>query len=55
MHGVREQLGLDLRGLVVVTEAGSGVFALTPVLAVLLGAERVRAVTQDSVWERQRP
>ncbi len=50
MHESVEKLGLDLRGLVVVTEAGSGVFALTPVLAALAGAERVHAFTRDSAW-----
>jgi hypothetical protein len=41
-------LALDLSGLTVLTEAGSGLYALTPALAALGGAERVIAVTRDS-------
>jgi hypothetical protein len=50
IHEVKEQLALDLSGLVVVTEAGSGVYALTPVIAALAGAKKVRAITRDSAW-----
>jgi len=41
-------LGLDLRGLTVLTEAASGYYALTPFIAVLAGADRVLALTRDS-------
>lgn len=41
-------LELDLSGLVVLTEAASGPYAVTPVLAALAGAERVIAVTRAS-------
>lgn len=42
------RLGLDLSDLEVLTEAGSGYFAVTPVLAAVAGAARVVAVTRDS-------
>ena len=50
MAGLVDRLGLDLRDLVVVTEAGSGAYALTPVLAAMAGARHVRAITRDSSW-----
>lgn len=43
-------LALDLRGLRVVTELGTGVYALTPALAALGGAAKVTAIAQDSEW-----
>lgn len=43
-------LELDLAGLVVFTEAASGPYLETPVLAALAGAEHVYAVTADSVF-----
>jgi hypothetical protein len=45
-----EDLGLDLRGICVLTEAASGPFAITPVLAAMAGAESVIAVGRDSRW-----
>ena len=44
------RFGLDLTGLTVLTEAASGPYLATPVLAALAGAERVIAVTRDSRW-----
>jgi hypothetical protein len=44
VHRVR----LDLRGAVVVTEAASGPYVVTPLLAALAGADRVVAVTRSS-------
>lgn len=41
---------LDLRGLVVLTEAASGAYAVTPLIAALAGADRVLAKTADSRW-----
>lgn len=41
-------LGLDLSGLRILTEAGTGPFVLTPVIALMAGAERVHAWTRDS-------
>lgn len=41
-------LRLDLSGLTVLTEAASGPFVVTPVIAALAGAERVLALTRDS-------
>lgn len=39
---------LDLHGLVVLTEAASGLYALTPLIAACAGADRVLALTRDS-------
>jgi hypothetical protein len=39
---------LDLSGLTVLTEAASGPYVVTPVMAILAGAQRVIAVTADS-------
>ncbi len=41
-------LELDLSGLTVLTEAASGPYVVTPVIAALAGAERVLALTHDS-------
>jgi hypothetical protein len=41
-------LQLDLSGLTVLTEAASGSFVVTPVIASLAGARRVIALTRDS-------
>ena len=43
-----KQLKLDLSGLVVLTEAASGNYIYTPLIAVMAGAEKVIAVTRDS-------
>ena len=40
--------GLDLSGRVVLTEAASGAYVVTPVLAAMAGAEHVHAVTRDT-------
>jgi hypothetical protein len=50
MRSAIDDLGLDLRGVSVLTEAASGPFAVTPVLAAMAGAERVFAVGRDSQW-----
>jgi hypothetical protein len=50
MRSLVDRLALDLSGLTVVTEAGSGAYALTPVIAALAGARRVRAITRNSDW-----
>jgi hypothetical protein len=42
------ETGLDLRGLTVLTEAATGVYAVTPVIAAMAGASRVHAVTRAS-------
>ncbi|MGE4553904.1 MAG: hypothetical protein AB7D57_12395, partial [Desulfovibrionaceae bacterium] len=42
------RFGLDLNGLVVLTEAATGHFALTAPLAALAGADRVLALGRDS-------
>ena len=39
---------LDLRGMVVLTEAASGPYVVTPVLAAAAGAERIYAVTRST-------
>ena len=43
-----ERLQLDLRGLAVLTEAASGVYACTPVLAAMAGARWVYAYARDT-------
>ncbi len=40
--------GLDLSGLTVLTEAASGAYVVTPVIAALAGARRVIALTRES-------
>jgi hypothetical protein len=48
MHAAVRQLELDLGGRVVVTEAATGAYGVTPVLAGLAGARAVCAVAGDS-------
>lgn len=43
-----ERMQIDLSGAVVLTEAATGPYVVTPVLAALAGAEQVVAVTRDS-------
>jgi hypothetical protein len=43
-----ERLSLDLRGLVVLTEMGSGPYLYTPMIAALAGVSRVIALIKDS-------
>ncbi|MFC3694930.1 hypothetical protein [Chenggangzhangella methanolivorans] len=43
-----EDTGLDLRGRTVLTEAATGVYVATPLLAALAGARRVFAFARDS-------
>ena len=45
-------LNLDLSGLVVLTEAASGNYAFTPLIAAMANAEKVIAVTKDSKYGR---
>lgn len=45
-----EQLALDLTGIVVLTEAATGHYALTAPLAAAAGADMVFAVAGDSAW-----
>src|SRR4051794_21528290 len=45
-----QKLDLDLCGAVVVTEAASGPFVVTPVLAALGGATRTIGLTRESPW-----
>jgi len=44
------RLDLNLAGLRVLTEAGSGAYALTPAIALAAGADEVIAVSRDSVY-----
>ena len=48
MQAAVSELELDLRGRVVVTEAATGAYGVTPVLAGLAGARTVYAVAGDS-------
>lgn len=43
-------LDLDLTGLVILTEAASNAYVVTPVIAGLAGASRVLALTRDSLY-----
>ena len=45
-----EENQLDLQGLTILTEMGSGAYVTTPLLAALAGADQVYALTQDSVY-----
>ena len=45
-----EQLMLDLSDLAIMTEAASGPFVVTPVIAKLAGGKRVMALTRDSEY-----
>lgn len=44
----RRRRGLDLSGLIVLTEAATGYYRTTPVIAALAGAEAVLAVARDT-------
>ena len=44
------KLELDLSGLTVLTEAASGPYVVTPVIAAMAGAKRVLAITADSSY-----
>jgi hypothetical protein len=48
MRSAIERCGLDLTDSVVLTEAASGAYAITPVLAAMAGAARVFALTRTS-------
>lgn len=50
----RERLSLDLKDIVVATEAGTGPFLYSALGAALAGAERVIAVAPDSVYARHK-
>ena len=43
-----QRMSLDLRGWIVLTEAATGHYALTPIIAALAGATRVLALAKDS-------
>lgn len=45
-----ERLQLDLKGYTVYTEAGTGLFAVTPVIAILAGAEKVFTISKDTSY-----
>jgi hypothetical protein len=48
MREAVDQSGLDLSGMTVLTEAATGAYCVTPVIAALAKAERVHAVTRTS-------
>jgi hypothetical protein len=48
IHAAIDFLALDLSGLTVLTEAASGPYVVTPIIAALAGAARVIALTRDS-------
>ncbi len=50
---IRKQISflqLNLSGLTILTEAASGAYVVTPIIASLAGAERIIALTQDSKY-----
>ena len=52
MEEAVERCSLDLSGAVVLTEAASGPYVVTPLLAALAGADRVVAVTRSTRYGR---
>jgi hypothetical protein len=48
MHAAIERCQLDLLGRIVLTEAASGAYVVTPVLAAMAGAKRVYALTRST-------
>jgi hypothetical protein len=50
MQAAVRRLDLDLRGRSVVTEAATGAYGVTPILAALARADRVRALARDSTY-----
>lgn len=50
MRSIIADLDLDLRGITVLTEVATGPFVVTPLIAGLAGADRVFAVTRDSIY-----
>lgn len=48
IHEAIRTFGLNLSGLVVLTEAATGYYVLTPLIAALAGAERVYMLARDS-------
>ena len=47
-----ESISLDLKGLIVLTEAATNHFSLTPLIAALAGADRVITLGRDSRYGR---
>lgn len=45
-------LGLDLSGFTVLTEAASGPYVVTPIIAALAGADRVLSITRNSQYAK---
>lgn len=50
MQRACESLSLDLSGLTVLTEAATGGFGLTPIIAALAGAKKVYALAKESAY-----
>lgn len=50
MHEAIARLSLDLSGAVVVTEAASGAYVVTPILAAMAGAEQVFAISRTTKY-----
>jgi hypothetical protein len=47
-----EEIGLDLNGQRVLTEAATGPYVATPIIAAVAGADQVTACTRDTKWGR---
>ena len=45
-----DSLSLDLSNMTVLTEAGSGAFIVTPIIAVMAGASKVFVIIKDSIY-----
>jgi len=50
MNKAISDIGLDLSGLTVLTEAASGNYVVTPLIAALARAKKVYAITRDSMY-----
>ena len=48
-----DKFQLNINGLTVFTEAASGYYALTPLIALMAGAEKVYAIAKDSRFGRK--
>ena len=50
IEGAIKKLNLNLSGQIILTEAGSGFYRFTPIIALMAGAEKVIAYTGDSAY-----
>ncbi|MBT5073845.1 MAG: hypothetical protein HOH18_01300 [Kordiimonadaceae bacterium] len=50
MQSIITDLDIDLKGMTILTECASNLFAVTPLIAALAGADRVIAIAKDSQY-----